>query len=125
LTDKRFREFLSSSMKAVPWLLHLHAEFLRYYWQFIENLPRATVAERAELREAALTTVGWIPADIFPARLRRAEQVWQRVVRLTDGDDSSDAKELRESAANLLSLARKASAEYGSNLSSMYRAEEE
>lgn len=110
-------------MRTVPWLHHLHAEFCRYYWGFAEDFPGATKDERTELRKSALTAVGWVPADIFPARLRAAELVSNQVGTLTAGDEGADARDLRASVEHLLRLARNAVKDYGSNLASLYEAE--
>jgi hypothetical protein len=124
LYEKRFREFLANAFKTLPWLMHVHAELLRYYWQFIEDLPGATAEDRATMRRSALMTVGWIPNDIFPARRRAAQDLLERARLLTAGDDSEAARELRNQAAHAVRIALEASETYGKNLASVYDASE-
>lgn len=119
--EERLREFLVNGMRTVPWMHHLHAEFLRYYWEFVENLPGMSPEQRNEMRNSALTVVGWVPSDILPARLRAAELLVQKTSSLTDGDESAEARDLRSSAEHLLRLARNAAENYGRELSSLYK----
>lgn len=122
LSEQRFRDFLAASMQTVPWIRHLHEELLRYYWQFVENLPGSSPEQRTELRGAALTAVGWVPSDIFPARLRAAELLAEKANSVTAGDDSPAARELRAAAQHAIDLARKGLQDYGRNLASLYKA---
>ena len=121
LSEQRFLEFLQDAMRTVPWMHHLHAEFLRYYWEFVEDLPGMSSEQRNEMHNSALTAVGWVPSDIFPARLRAAEFLAEKANFLTAGDENSEALDLRSSAEHLLRLARHAAMNYGPNLSFLYK----
>lgn len=123
--EPRFLDFLRASMRTIPWLHHLHEELLRYYWQFVENLPGSTSEQRAELRHAALTAVGWVPSDIFAARLRAAELLGRQADEISAGDNSPEAQELRTLAEHAIELARKGLREYGRNIASFYASDGE
>jgi hypothetical protein len=120
LLDKRILEFHDDQVRTIPWLHHLHAEFLRYYWDAVVNFPGNT-EQRAEMRGAALSMVGWIPEDVFPAKLLAAEEEAAETARLTAGDNSPAAEAYRQASANLVQVARRAVKRYGASLEALYR----
>ncbi len=119
LVDVRMTGFIKQSEETVPWLIHLHAEFLRFYWAVVEDFP-GNPEQKQEFREAMLHLVGWIPSGIFPARRREAENTVAQVFAMTEGDESKAAIELRASVGELLKQAQIAEKAYGEGLESLY-----
>jgi len=73
LKNPKLAQLLQTGEKHVLLIHLLHDSFVRYYWQWLENLP-GTEAQRKELREHITAFVGWIPRTIEDAeREMRAE----------------------------------------------------
>jgi hypothetical protein len=83
------------------------------------NFP-GTAVQNAEFRSAAVSMVGWIPEDIFPARLHNAKLQAEEAANLTAGDSSPEAEALRTATNNLVELAQRALEKYGADLEALY-----
>ena len=60
LENPKLLQLLRVGEKLV-WLIELlHESFVRFYWEWLENLP-GTEAQQKELREMVAAFVGWIP----------------------------------------------------------------
>jgi hypothetical protein len=120
LIDKRILDFHEAPERIIPWLHHLHAEFLRYYWEFVSNFPGAE-EHRAALHDAAIRIVGWVPVDIFPARLREAYRIAKELEAMTEGDDSPEAEDLRSAGRRLIDVAERAMQKYRADLAAFQK----
>jgi hypothetical protein len=97
LENPKLAQLLHTGEKHVLLIHLLHDSFVRYYWQWLENLP-GTEAEQKELREHVAAFVGWIPRTIEDAeREMRAEL--QRFTAELEKDDL--AEELRTMALDI------------------------
>jgi hypothetical protein len=92
LIDRRLTDFLSEGEGAVYWVQLLHEEFCRFYWELIARAP-IPPALAAELRDAMVGIVGWIPDDISHARIESLRERARSAVKALEetGDFSSPA----------------------------------
>ncbi len=97
LENPKLVQLLHTGEKHVLLIHLLHDSFVRYYWQWLENLP-GTEAQQKELRENVAAFVGWIPRAIEDAeRAMKAEL--QCFTAKLEKDDL--AKELRTMALDI------------------------
>jgi hypothetical protein len=99
LVEPRFMPILEESECSMFLVYHLHSEFLRYYWSYVNDFP-GLPEQCAEFREKVLHIVGWIPEDVMEARAAQLRQLAREADEFTAGDVSKSGEELRVLADN-------------------------
>lgn len=85
LENPKLVELLKAGGKQVLLVELLHESFVRYYWEWLENLP-GTHEQRKELREHVAAFVGWIPHTIEDSEREMRAELARFELELLSGD---------------------------------------
>jgi hypothetical protein len=60
LVESKFSEMLSTKEVMMPWIDKLHMEFLRYYWEWLDQIP-VLEHQKESVKEMLRQSTGWEP----------------------------------------------------------------
>ncbi len=106
--DDRFDAFMQSAQEHVLWISSLHNEFLRYFWDFVQQVKSGQ--EGNAFRNIVFAVVGWIPGDFPLARYHQLEQNFadgERLVASASDPHAPHVLELKAGLEESRSMARK------------------
>lgn len=87
IIEERFLSFLREDEDLVVWIHNLHNEFLRFFWEWVDNFP-GTESQQEEFFQSIIAIVGWVPTNILPARIKELEKLTQKAEDLLKTDNT-------------------------------------